>query len=325
MHLEEKNNTIHLGNEAILPGKEKLVHIQIDRLPTGTLIDIPVYVYNSKNSGPTILIQAGLHGDEVNGIEIVRRMLGEKHFKVAKGTVIAVPILNILGFIHFSRDLPDGKDVNRSFPGSKSGSMASRIAYHFTKEIFPQIDFAVDLHTGGARRSNYPQTRYTATDKKSAALATIFNAPFTFSSNLIAKSFRKSAYSKGIPTIVYEGGESMRFNEYAIEQGVQGILNILHHFKMLADDTIVTPEKKTIYITNRKWLRAPTAGMFLPKIKNGSAVVKGATLGVVTDAFSSRIKEVKAPFNGYVFCVNHQAIVNQGEALFHLGKKTEKP
>ncbi len=321
MHLEEKNKTITIGNESISPGQEKRVHIQIDRLPTGTLIDIPIYVFNSRKPGPTILVQAGLHGDEINGIEIVRRMLTQKYFKVTKGAIIAVPILNIFGFIHFSRDLPDGKDVNRSFPGFKFGSLASRIAYHFTKEIFPQIDLGIDLHTGGSRRFNYPQTRYTATDSKSAELATIFNAPFTFSSDLIAKSFRKTAYSKGIPTIVYEAGESMRFNEYAIEQGIQGVLNIFQHFNMLTKDTIVIPEdKKTIYLTNRKWLRAPTAGMFLPKIKNGSAITKGTILGIVTDAFSNRIKEIKAPLSGYVFCINHQAVVSQGEALFHLGE-----
>lgn len=157
--------------------------------------------------------------------------------------------------------------------------------------------------------------------KKSEELAAIFNAPFTFSSDLIPKSFRKTAFSKGIPTIVYEAGESMRFNEYAIEQGVQGILNTLHHFDMLAKTDDLSPEKEeTVYLTNRRWVRAPTAGMFLPKIKNGSDIKKGAVIGIVTDAFSRRSKEIKAPFNGCVFCVNHQAVVNQGEALFHIGE-----
>ncbi|APU10141.1 succinylglutamate desuccinylase [Cellulophaga geojensis KL-A] len=321
MLLKDENKTITIGTESVKPGQEKLVSIKIDRLPTGTIIDIPIYVFNAKNPGPTLLVQAGLHGDEINGIEIVRRMLDKKYFNVNKGCIIAVPILNIFGFIHFSRELPDGKDVNRSFPGSKSGSLASRIAYHFTKEIFPQIDFGVDLHTGGGSRSNYPQTRYTAADKNSEELAAIFNAPFTFSSDLIPKSFRKTAFTKGIPTIVYEAGESMRFDEYSIEQGVQGILNILHHFKMINKTEALLPEKEeTVYLTNRKWLRAPTAGMFLPKIKNGSDIKKGAVIGIVTDAFSKRNKEIKAPFNGCVFCINHQAVVNQGEALFHIGE-----
>lgn len=143
------NKDITIGGETVSPGDEKLLKISIDRLPTGTLIDIPVYVFNSKKPGPTILVQAGLHGDEINGIEIVRRLLQQKRFKIDRGAVIAAPILNIFGFIHFSRDVPDGKDVNRSFPGSKSGSMASRMAYHYTSEIMHQMDFAIDLHTGG--------------------------------------------------------------------------------------------------------------------------------------------------------------------------------
>lgn len=317
MGVKEKNKTIEIGSEKIAPGKDKLVYISIDRLPTGTLIDIPVYIFNSKNPGPTILIQAGLHGDEINGIEIVRRMIHEKYFKIKKGAIIAVPILNVFGFIHFSRDLPDGKDVNRSFPGSKSGSLASRIAYHYTSTILPQVDFCIDLHTGGARRHNYPQIRYTPEDDKSKELATIFDAPFSIQSGLINKSFRKVAYKQGISTIVYEAGESMRFDDFSIQKGVQGILNILVHFGM--SGPIFMEGNKTIYLEKSRWLRAPTAGMFIPKILNGILVEKGQVIGIITDAFAHHYKELKAPKEGYIFCINHQAVVNQGDALFHLG------
>jgi len=317
MDVKEENKTIEISGEKITPGKDKLVHISIDRLPTGTLIDIPIYVFNSKNPGPVILIQAGLHGDEINGIEIVRRMIHEKYFKIKKGTIIAVPILNVFGFIHFSRDLPDGKDVNRSFPGSKSGSLASRIAYHYTNAIWPQIDFCVDLHTGGARRHNYPQIRYTQGDKRSEQLAAIFDAPFSFHADLINKSFRKAAFKQGISTIVYEAGESMRFDDFSIQKGVQGILNILVHFGM--SGPVFMEGSKTIYLEKRRWLRAPTAGMFIPKIVNGSDVKKGQVIGIITDAFAHHYRELKSPMNGYVFCINHQAVVNQGDALFHLG------
>lgn len=317
MDVKEENKTIEIGGEKIAPGKDKLVYISIDRLPTGTLIDIPIYVFNSKEPGPVILIQAGLHGDEINGIEIVRRMIHEKYFKIKKGTIIAVPILNVFGFIHFSRDLPDGKDVNRSFPGSKSGSLASRIAYHYTSEIFPQIDFCIDLHTGGARRHNFPQIRFTEGDEKSEQLASIFDAPFSFHADLISKSFRKAALKRGIATIVYEAGESMRFDDFSIQKGVQGILNILEHFGM--SGPIFMEGSKTIYLNNRKWLRSPTAGMFIPKILNGTSIEKGQVLGIITDAFAHHYKELKSPLDGYVFCINHQAVVNQGDALFHLG------
>lgn len=204
MFQEREYKKIVIGTDTVAPGEEKLLKISIDRLPTGTLIDIPVYVFNAKKPGPTMLIQAGLHGDEINGIEIVRRMLQEKRFKINRGAVIAVPILNIFGFIHFSRDVPDGKDVNRSFPGTRSGSMASRMAYHYATQIMHQMDFAIDLHTGGAQRHNFPQIRLTWEDGFSRELVEIFNVPFSFSSRLIKESFRNAAFHMGKPTIVFE-------------------------------------------------------------------------------------------------------------------------
>ncbi len=321
MFQEKENKDIEIGGESVAPGEEKLLKISIDRLPTGTLIDIPVYVFNSKKPGPTILVQAGLHGDEINGIEIVRRMLQQKRFKINKGSVIAVPILNIFGFIHFSRDVPDGKDVNRSFPGKKSGSMASRMAYHYVSQIMHQMDFAIDLHTGGSQRHNFPQVRFTLEDDHSRELASVFNAPFSFSSRLIKGSFRNAAFHMGKPTIVFEGGESMRFDDYSILEGMQGILNVLKHFKMISKiEPIYIERKKTVVLAERKWLRAPTAGMFIPEITNGSEMKKGQELGLITDTYAKHSKKIKAPYNGFVFSINHQAVVNQGDALFHIGK-----
>lgn len=317
MHLEEENKTIQINGDAVLPGENKLLRIEIARLPTGTLIDIPVHIFNSKKAGPTILVQAGLHGDEINGVETLRRMLEKKDFTISKGTVIVVPILNVFGFIHFSRDVPDGKDVNRSFPGSKTGSLASRIAYHYTKEILPQIDFGLDLHTGGGQRNNFPQMRYTEGDETSMKLAAMFNAPFAFASNLISGSFRKAAHKMGKPIAVYEAGESMRFDEGAIEIGIRGVKNVLMGLGMISNQ----PEGiESISLEYRKWLRAPRAGMFIPEIKNGDSMVKGQFLGTVTDTYAKKHKKIKAPFDGYVICINHQAVVNQGDALFHVGR-----
>ncbi|WP_394747899.1 succinylglutamate desuccinylase/aspartoacylase family protein [Spongiimicrobium salis] len=321
MEVEEENKEIVIRGEKVATGEQKLVHINIDQLPTGTQIDIPIYVFNAKAPGPTLLIQAGLHGDEINGIEIVRRMLEEKRFSLKRGAVIVVPLLNVFGFIHFSRDVPDGKDVNRSFPGTRLGSMASRMAYHYTQEVLSQVDFGIDLHTGGAQRHNFPQTRYTSGDEMSQEIAEVFNAPFSFSSKLIKGSFRNAAHSFGKPTIVYEAGESMRFDEYAILEGMQGILNVLQHFKMIAKTKFQYLERSvTIHLEQRKWLRAPTAGMFIPKITNGSGFKKGDIMGTVADTAAKKSKNIKAPYDGYVFCINHQAVVNQGDALFHIGK-----
>ncbi|WP_430908535.1 succinylglutamate desuccinylase/aspartoacylase family protein [Maribacter sp. 2-571] len=316
-----QNTVITVGGETVQPGENKLLKISIDRLPTGTLIDIPVYVFNAKKPGPTLLVQAGLHGDEINGIEIVRRMLDEKRFQVSAGAVIAVPILNIFGFIHFSRDVPDGKDVNRSFPGTRSGSMASRIAYHYLSEIMHQIDYGIDLHTGGGQRHNFPQIRYTQEDVESKKMAEVFNAPFSFPSKLIKGSFRNAAFRMGKPTVVYEAGESMRFDDGAILEGIKGTLRIMQHLGMapIMDDGY-TDRNTTVSLQERKWLRAPTAGMFIPKVINGCVLKKGQVMGIVSDTYAKKSKTIKAPFDGHLFCINHQAVVNQGDALFHIGK-----
>ena len=317
----KENRVITIGGESIKPGKKKFVKITIDRLPTATLIDIPIYVFNSKKPGPTVLIQAGLHGDEVNGIEIVRRMLQNGRLKVDSGAVIAVPILNIFGFIHYSRDVPDGKDVNRSFPGTKSGSMASRIAYHYTNEIMQQIDFAIDLHTGGGQRNNFPQIRYTAEEEQGLELASVFNAPIMFSSTLIKGSFRSVAFKMKKPTIVYEAGESMRFDDFSITEGINGILRVLRHLGMIKKLELEEP-RTSILLKEKKWLRAPTAGIFIPKVSNGAKVMKGATIGLISDTYAKKTKKVKAPFDGHIICLNHQAVVNQGDALFHVGMES---
>lgn len=317
MPSEEENKTITINGAVVPPGKRKLLRIEIARLPTGTLIDIPVHVFNAKRPGPVVLLQAGLHGDEINGVETLRRMLEHNDFDIVKGTVLVVPILNIFGFIHFSRDVPDGKDVNRSFPGSKTGSLASRIAYHYTQQILPQIDFGIDLHTGGGQRHNFPQVRYTEDDVQSKKLAELFAAPFLFTSNVIRGSFRKTAHTMGKSIIVYEAGESMRFDEKAIQMGRQGVQQVLIGLGML--ENAMDPSK-AIHLNTRKWIRAPRAGMFIPEVKNGTAIAKGQQLGSIADTYAKKNKRIKAPFDGYVFCVNHQAVVNQGDALFHIGR-----
>ncbi len=319
MGAENENKTLTINGETIAPGENKLLQLNIARLPTGTLIDIPVHVFNGKKAGPTVLVQAGLHGDEINGVETLRRMLQENKFAIKKGAVIVVPILNIFGFIHFSRDVPDGKDVNRSFPGRKTGSLASRIAHTYTEQILPQVDFGIDLHTGGSQRHNHPQARYTSGDVQSEALAKAFNAPFYFASKLITGSFRKATHKMGIPSMVYESGESMRFDENAIAIGMRGVENVFQYLGMTSKET-KNKQKPSVHLESTRWIRAPRAGMFIPQVTNGEAVKKGQILGLTTDTFAKKNKKVKAPFDGYIICINHQAVVNQGDALFHIGR-----
>ena len=313
----QENKDLILAEQCVKPGASSLININIGRLPTGTLIDMPVYVFNGEKPGPVLLVQAGLHGDEINGVEIVRRLIHQNKIRPNAGAIIAVPTVNVYGFIHFSRDMPDGKDINRSFPGSVKGSLASRVARSVCKELVPHIDMAIDLHTGGAQRHNYPQCRYSANDASSKEMATIFDASFNFQSNLIPKSFRKTALEMGISTIVYEGGESMRFNEEVIQVGMQGVLNIMSHYKMISSKANFI--KKGQELTSHKWIRSPFAGMFLPQIANGAAFKENQTIGIVTDTYSKQYKEIIANTEGFIICINNKAVVNQGDALFHVG------
>ncbi|MFD0964384.1 succinylglutamate desuccinylase/aspartoacylase family protein [Pseudofulvibacter geojedonensis] len=309
-------------NTEILPGENKIIKLPIGSLPTGTPIKIPIYVFNGKNDGPTVLLQGGLHGDEINGVETCKRMLVNEYFtKLKKGCVIVIPLLNVYGFIHFSRELPDGKDVNRSFPGSKLGSLAGRIAYYHTNEILPHIDFGIDFHTGGAMRSNYPQIRYTPECETSEKLAQLFNAPIQFESKLIAKSFRATANKQNKPIIVFEGGESMRFDELAINEGINGSLKILAEYDMIDQPNINSSKNNTVTLCYRKWIRARKGGIFTSNIYNGDSIEKDQVLGYITDAYGNRSTVIKAPFDGYVFCINNHPLVNQGDALFHIGKE----
>jgi predicted deacylase len=313
-----RNEPVEIRGQKVELGENKLVKIEIDRLPTGTAIEIPIYIFNGKEAGPTILLQAGLHGDEVNGIELVRKMLAKNYFNIKRGCVIVVPLLNVFGFLHFSRDV-HGKDVNRSFPGSKRGSLASRIAYVLMREIVNNIDFGIDIHTGANQRSNYPQIRYTPDNKEGKKLADIFNAPYQFASKLIPKSFRKEAHKHNIPIIVYEGGEALRLNKFAIKKGIEGVLNILEYFEMI-DKREEKAETITIELSQRRWMRARIAGMFNIRVKNGEQVVKGQTLGYITDTYGESTIRVKSLHDGYIIAINNFPVISRGEAIFHIGK-----
>ena len=313
-----KNDIVEIRGHKIGLGENKLVRIPVDRSPTGTLIEIPIYIFNGKKPGPTILLQGGLHGDEINSVELIRRMLIDKSYKIQRGCVIVVPLLNIFGFLNLSRDM-HGKDVNRSFPGSKKGSLASRFAYYLMKELVINVDFAIDYHTGGEQRNNYPQIRYTANDDKAFALAELFKAPFQFSSKLIPKSFRNECFKKNIPVLVFEGGESLRLDELSVKEGINGTLRILHHFNMINKNVRVEKQTKNITIVKRRWIRAKSSGLFSLNIKNGDKISKGDVLGYIMDTYGETHFKIKAPQDGYVIAVNNFPIVNMGDALFHIG------
>ncbi len=298
-------------------GEEKKIDVNIAKLPSHSSIDIAITVSRSKVRGPILLLMGGLHGDEINGVEIVRRIIERDLHKPLIGTVICIPILNIYGFIHFSRFVPDGKDVNRSFPGNKNGSLASRVAYYLMKDIIPKIDYGVDFHTGGADRANYPQIRCVLNDPINEELAAAFHAPFTLHSKYRPKSLRQAAARRGKKILVYEGGESSRFDEFAIEEGIKGTLRLMQHLKMT--DKAEAPAYSNKIVKNSSWVRAKNSGVFLSAVKYGDKVQKGKVLGSINDPLGDYKLEIKSPANGYIIGLNHNPIVHQGDALMHIG------
>lgn len=308
---------IVIDSQVILPGEEKLINLNIANLPSRTKIDIPIFVSRSRKEGPTLLIMAGMHGDEVNSIDIVREILDKKINRPIIGSTITIPILNVYGFLNFSRYLANGKDINRNFPGSKTGSLASRVAHLFMKEILPYVDVGIDFHTGGESRTNFPQIRCDFNDFISLELAEAFSPPFIINASLRPKSLRATASKLNKPIIVYEGGESLRFNKLALEEGIKGLQRLLFHLKMSKSkpETNIIPIK----INKMTWVRANASGLFHSFVKYGEFVKKGDVIGNVTDAYGDFLKKIKAPQNGYVIGMNYMPIINQGDPLFNLG------
>lgn len=308
---------MNIQNTVIEPGQQQLVRLGVGRLPSDTKIYLNVHVYRAVAPGPVVLLLAGVHGDEINSVEIVRRTIAGRMFDhIERGSVIAIPLLNVYGFNNFSRDVPDGKDVNRSFPGSARGSMASRVAHVFSKNILPLIDFGVDFHTGGNNNYNYPQIRYSTGDARSRELAEAFAAPFSIATKPIAKSLRKSALTAGKPILVFEAGENLRFDGFAIEKGLAGIRRLLHASGMLPD---APPPEATVHITNRTWMRAGRPGMFRWMKQSGQKVRAGEPLAVLNDPYGQDEIPVVAKKNGYIIGHNNSPVVGMGDALFHIG------
>ena len=308
---------MEINNTIIQPGENTIIRVNVSKLPSGTVISLYAHVFRSKNPGPTILLAGGVHGDEINGVEIVRRTVAHELFKNLKcGTVIAIPLVNLYGFINFSRDLPDGKDVNRSFPGSKTGSLASRVASAITREIIPHVDYGIDFHTGGQSIHNYPQVRAYKDDPASLELATIFSPPLILETGLLAKSFRKECFKHKVPMIVYEGGESLRIDEPSITEGINGIKRVLNHFNMISVE--LPPQIQPETYKNHTWMRAAASGIFVAKKQTGDWVKKGDFMGYITDPYTSQKTKIKAKHNGFIFGHDNKPVVNVGKALFHI-------
>lgn len=310
-----EGNTIH-------PGEHKSQVIRIARLPSGHDMEIYAHIFRGQLPGPCILLLGGLHGDEVNGVEIVRRMVTSTMFKGLNcGSIIAIPLLNVYGFINFSRDLSDGKDVNRSFPGNFKGSLASRIARTITKKIMPEVDLLIDFHTGGSSRYNYPQIRHSSNDEQSLALAKIFGAPCTLVKDPISRSLRQFCFKEEIACLVYEGGQSLHLDEYSIMEAISGVERIMLSFAMIDGET---KQKSCFYFEKASWVRAQVSGIFKCLKKSGQLTEMNELIGELYDPYGLKKTEVRANRDGFILAHNNSPVVHQGDALFNIGYQWEE-
>ena len=307
--------TLMIHGRKVLPGERAQINVPIAKLPSHTLIDLPVIVLRGTTPGPNLLLSAGIHGDEINGIETLRRLLQRPDLHPHKGSVLIMPLVNIYGFIHRSRTLPDGKDLNRSFPGGKQGSLARQVAHIVMTKVLPNIDLGVDFHTGGNSITNYPQIRVHFEHDKAVEYAKAFGAPYVLNSGLISNSFRKEAAKKGKPILVYEGGEALRLDDFAIEEGVAGVFRLMKYLGMIPGAVEASTAE---VMEGTTWVRAKISGVFSSQVSYGKHVKRNQVIAEINDPFGQTCVQLKSPMEGVVVGLNNMPVVNAGDALIHL-------
>lgn len=312
-----------INNIEIKPGQRKHFAINIARLYDFTEVGMPVEVVRGEEDGPTLFISAAIHGDEINGVEIIRRILSLPILREIKGTLIAIPIVNVFGFNDKSRYLPDRRDLNRSFPGSAEGSLASQIAHTFMKEIVDKCTHGIDLHTGAWHRSNLSQVRCNIDDPEQLRLAKAFGVPVIINSSLRDGSLREAADARKIPCLLFEGGESLRFNERVIRTGVNGVLNYMSAIGML--QRAKKGQSNNFTARSSSWVRAPQSGIHVRMRKIGDYVEQGDVLGEISNALGKGKVNVLAHISGLVIGNSVLPLANKGDALFHIASLEDRP
>jgi len=313
------NSELIIGGEVIAPGERTLVDLQLAKLASCTDMHMPIHVIRGKRAGPTLLVCAAVHGDEVNGVEIIRRLCNRVSVNQLRGTLIAIPIVNVYGFIHRSRYLPDRRDLNRCFPGSSKGSMASQLASTFMNEVVSKCTHGIDLHTGAIHRENLPQIRACIENPVVRDMAEAFQAPVIMDSNVRPGTLRHAAENLGIPWLLYEAGEALRFDEVSIRAGVDGVLNVMRCLDMLAKKRsrkAMTPR----VARGSAWMRAPQSGVMRLIIPTGALVSQGDVLGFVADPYGTNETPIVADRAGIIIGRANLPMVNQGEAVVHVAR-----
>jgi uncharacterized protein len=324
-------SSFNIGGIEILPGERKLVDLPISRLSNHTPVTLPVHVLHGARPGPTMFVSAAIHGDELNGVEIIRRILRTLQPGNISGTLLCIPVVNAYGFIGRSRYLPDRRDLNRSFPGSANGSLAARLAHLFLNEVVRRSQYGIDLHTAAVHRVNLPQIRAeTQKRPRSRELAEAFGAEVILEAPERSGSLRKAAREIGVDVLVYEGGEGLRFDEFAIQAGVNGIARVMLKTGLLelpeGVDTLPSSDpiaRPPVFANMSKWVRAPDGGIFRTAKRIGEAISEGEIIGFVANPYEDSETEIRSPRRGIIIGRTTLPIVNMGDALFHIAWSDE--
>ncbi len=309
-----------IGGVMIQPGQRISVDLPVPDLYTHNSMTWPIHVIHGKKPGPVLFISGAIHGDEINGVEIIRRILHSKSLNRIRGTLIALPVVNIFGFINQSRYLPDRRDLNRSFPGSGKGSLAARMANLFIKGVLTKCTHGIDLHTAAIHRDNFPQVRAMLEDPEIEKMARAFSSPVIIDTAIVEDSLRSAASKMNIPVIVYEGGEALRFNEEAIRAGVKGVISTMRSLEM-QPKLKRQPKKVEPYVArSTTWVRAPQSGILRSVKSLGELVERHEVMGIISDPFGEEDEDVLAPAEGIIIGRTNIPLVNEGEALFHIAQ-----
>ena len=309
---------ITIADTIVKPGTRATIHIPVPRLYTHTPMTMPIHVIHGKRSGPTLFISSVVHGDEIIGIEIIRRLLGLKKLNQLKGTLLAVPVVNVYAFIHNSRYSPDRRDLNRYFPGSEKGSLTSRLANAFMKEIVQRCDYGIDLHAGSNHRENLPQIRVNFDDEQAMEMARAFQVPAIINAKIRDGSLRHAAFDKNVSTVLYEAGEALRFDEVAIKAGVRGITAAMTIIGMLSRPARKKKIIETLFVEDSYWVRAPASGILHMEKPLGSRITKNTRIGFIADPFGGDEIEVFSDVSGMVIGRLNLPLVHQGDAIIHI-------
>lgn len=313
---KKSSSTLVIGGKETHPGERYTIDLPVAPMYTHDNLSISMKVIRGWQPGPVMFVSAAIHGDEINGVEIIRRLLKDSSLDKIRGTLIAIPIVNVYGFINHTRYLPDGRDLNRAFPGSSKGSLTGRIAQTFMQEIVAHCTHGIDLHTGARHRSNFPQIRANLEDPETLAMTRAFGVPIAIDSKTRDGSLRQCASDNGVPVLLYESCEALRFDEIYIRAGLRGILNVMRHLGMLRKSRARV--KPPLISRETRWIRAPESGVLRVLVPLGAEVVENQIIGFIADPLGSSEVDVIAEVAGIVIGRTNLPLVYEGDALFHI-------